>query len=61
MSEDAYRGLDDLKVNPFITPQKELKAAAEFNCPICGERIKMLFTREDLKMLLQGFQGRLPK
>lgn len=51
---DAYKGLEDLRVNPFITPQKERKARAQFKCPICGETIEMIFSREDLKQLLKG-------
>lgn len=51
---DVYKGLDDLRVNPFMTPQKEMKARAEFNCPICGERIQMIFSKEDLKQLMKG-------
>lgn len=51
---DSYKGLEDLRVNPFMTPQKEMKAAAAFNCPICGERIQMIFSKEDLKQLMKG-------
>lgn len=60
MTEDAYRGLEDLRVNPFVTPEKQLKAVAEFNCPICGERVKMIFSRDDLKQLMKGLDARMP-
>jgi len=51
---DAYKGLDDLRVNPFVTQQKEPKVVANFKCPICGETIQMIFSREDLKQLMKG-------
>lgn len=51
---DAYKGLDDLRVNPFVTPKQELKARAQFKCPMCGETIEMIFSKEDLKKLMKG-------
>ena len=52
---DRYRGLDDLSVNPFIEARK-LYVKADFKCPICGEKISMQFTEEDLKQLLKKYQ-----
>lgn len=54
---DEYKGLDGLRVNPFITPEKQLKVKAKFDCPNCGEQIEMLFTREDLSALIKGFDA----
>lgn len=53
---DVYKGLEDLRVNPFRPTKLEPTAVAEFNCPICGERIKMMFTEKDLKQLRRGIK-----
>ena len=56
MLSDSYKGLDDLRVNPFITPQKQLMARATFKCPACGETVGMDFTGDDIKALWKGYQ-----
>jgi len=56
---DKPSSLDDLRVHSFITPEKKLYVKASFNCPLCGERIEMSFTKADIKALLQGFKGRV--
>ena len=58
MSEEPYT-LDDLRVRPWITPKKTLMVKARFNCPLCGESIEMAFSKEDLKALIKGFEGRV--
>jgi len=55
MREDPHT-LDDLRrIRPWITPKRELKMKAAFNCPLCGELIEMAFTEDKLKELLKGF------
>lgn len=56
---DAYTGLDDLRVNPFIAPKGELLMKARFKCPMCGEAVELNFTHENIKALLRGFNLRM--
>lgn len=57
MSDEPYT-LDKLSVNPYITQKKELMMKARFKCPVCGEEVELQFTKENLKMLLRGFNLR---
>lgn len=50
----VYRGLDSLRVD--LAKALEKKAVAKFNCPMCGQEIEMIFTREDVKALMEGLR-----